>query len=89
MINKHSHYHIKIQGHLDACWEAWFDDLDIILTPDGDTILSGAIVDQSALHGVLKKVSNLGMPLLSVCPIDPGHASGLAVADQEDHEKSQ
>lgn len=68
MTNEHTHYNIKIQGQLDDCWRAWFDDLDIILTPDGDTILSGAIVDQSALHGVLKKISNLGLNLISVNP---------------------
>lgn len=68
MTNEHTHYHIKIQGQLDDRWQEWFDDLDIILTLDGDTILSGAIVDQSALHGVLKKISNLGMKLISVNP---------------------
>lgn len=66
--NKQSDYNIKIQGQLDDCWKEWFDDLDIILTPDGDTILSGTIIDQSALHGVLKKISNLGLTLISVNP---------------------
>ncbi|KAA3663811.1 MAG: hypothetical protein DWQ04_08890 [Chloroflexi bacterium] len=66
--NKQSDYDIKIQGQLDDSWKEWFDDLDIILTPDGDTILSGAIVDQAALHGVLKKISNLGLNLISVNP---------------------
>jgi hypothetical protein len=68
MTNEHTHYHIKIQGQLDDCWKAWFEELDIILTTDGDTILSGTIVDQSALHGVLKKISNLGLNLISVNP---------------------
>jgi hypothetical protein len=66
--NKQSGYNIKIQGQLDERWKEWFDDLDIILTADGDTILSGAIVDQSALHGVLKKIRNLGLTLISVNP---------------------
>ncbi len=68
MTHEHTHYNIKIQEQLGDCWQEWFDDLDIILTPDGSTILSGAIVDQSALHGVLKKISNLGLTLISVNP---------------------
>ena len=65
---KQSDYHIKIEGHLDAHWQDWFDGLSITLNDDGDTILSGAIVDQAALHGVLKKISNLGLTLISVNP---------------------
>ncbi|MCP4422806.1 MAG: hypothetical protein GY805_39860 [Chloroflexi bacterium] len=68
MINEHTIYHIKIKGHLDACWQDWFDGLTITLTNNGDTILSGVIVDQAALHGVLKKISNLGLALISVNP---------------------
>ena len=66
--NKQSNYHIKIRGTLDAHWQDWFDGLTITLTDDGDTILSGVIVDQAALHGVLKKISNLGLTLISVNP---------------------
>ena len=66
--NTQSDYHIKIRGSLDARWQNWFDDLTITLTDDGDTILSGVIVDQAALHGVLKKISNLGLTLISVNP---------------------
>jgi hypothetical protein len=64
--NKQSEYHIKVRGHLDARWEDWFEGLTITLTDDGDTILSGVIVDQAAMHGVLKKISNLGLSLISV-----------------------
>jgi hypothetical protein len=64
--NKQSNYHIRIRGPLDAHWQDWFDGLTITLTDDGDTILSGVIVDQAALHGVLKKISNLGLTLISV-----------------------
>ncbi|MCP5097752.1 MAG: hypothetical protein GY943_19570 [Chloroflexi bacterium] len=66
--NKQSGYYIKIKGHLDARWQDWFDGLTITLTDDGNTILSGNIVDQAALHGVLKKISNLGLILISVNP---------------------
>lgn len=66
--NKQSNYHIKIRGPLDDHWQDWFDGLTITLTDDGDTILSGVIVDQAALHGVIKKISNLGLTLISVNP---------------------
>ncbi len=68
MINEHTHYQIKIKCHLDTRWQDWFDGLTITLTGDGDTILSGAIADQAALHGVLKKIRNLGLTLISVNP---------------------
>ena len=68
MTNEHTRYNIKIKGQLDDRWKAWFDDLDIILTRDGDTILNGIIIDQSALHGVLKKIRDMGLTLISVNP---------------------
>jgi hypothetical protein len=68
MMNEQTHYHIKIKGHLDARWQNWFDGLTINLTDDGNTILSGVIVDQSALHGMFKKINNLGLTLISVNP---------------------
>jgi hypothetical protein len=68
MMNEHTYYHIKIKGHLDARWQDWFDGLTITLTDDDNTILSGVIVDQAALHGVLKKICNLGLTLNSVNP---------------------
>ena len=70
--NKQSDYHIKIKGHLDTRWQDWFDGLTITLTNDGDTILSGVIVDQAALHGVLKKIGNLGLTIISVNPQTKG-----------------
>ncbi|MCB0114008.1 MAG: hypothetical protein KDD84_07950 [Caldilineaceae bacterium] len=59
-------YEIKVHGQLDDQWRAWFDDLKVTPTEDGDTILSGAIVDQAALYGVLKRINNLGLRLISV-----------------------
>ena len=64
-------YAIKVQGHLSRQWLSWFDGLTITLEDDGNTLLSGSLVDQSALHGVLKKIRDLGMPLLSVNSGDP------------------
>jgi hypothetical protein len=61
-------YHIEIKGHLDARWEDWFENLTIVHTEAGNTILTGKIADQAALHGVLKKINNLGLALISVTP---------------------
>ena len=64
-------YEIRLKGHLDARWTGWFDGFTITLTEDGETILTGSVADQAALHGLLKKVRDLGLPLLSVNPIKP------------------
>jgi hypothetical protein len=66
-------YEIRIKGHLDIKWADRFEGLTITLEEDGDTLLTGPVIDQAALHGLLKKVRDLGMPLVSVCPIEPGH----------------
>ena len=60
------YYEIRLQGQLEARWEAWFDGLAISLDEDGNTLLSGPLADQAALHGLLRKVRDLGLPLLSV-----------------------
>ena len=64
-------YQIRIKGHLGREWTAWFEGLTVTLADDGDTLLTGPVPDQAALHGVLKKVRDLGMPLVSVCPVGP------------------
>ena len=61
-------YEIRIKGHLGPQWKEWFADLAIDLEDDGTTLLTGPVIDQSALHGLLKKVRDLGMPLISVTP---------------------
>ena len=59
-------YQIRLKGHLDSQWTDWFEGLTITLEEDGDTLLTGPVIDQSALHGLLRKVRDLGMPLVSV-----------------------
>lgn len=59
-------YQIRIKGHLGTQWTDWFEGLTITLEEDGDTLLTGPVVDQAALHGLLRKVRDLGMPLVSV-----------------------
>jgi hypothetical protein len=65
-------YQIRIKGHLGQQWTDWFDGLTITQEEDGNTLLNGSVIDQAALHGVLKKVRDLGMPLLSVNSVGPG-----------------
>lgn len=62
-------YQIRIDGHVGPHWADWFEGLTVASQPDGSTLLSGPVADQSALHGLLKKVRDLGMPLISVLPV--------------------
>ena len=65
-------YEIRLKGHLNNRWADWFEGLTITLEDQGDTLLTGLVVDQAALHGLLKKVRDLGMPLVSVNFVTPG-----------------
>jgi hypothetical protein len=67
-------YEIRLKGHLDDRWADWFGDLTITLEDNGDTLLTGPVVDQAALYGLLRKVRDLGMPLLSVVRAEPEQA---------------
>lgn len=63
-------YQIRVRGHLGAGWADWFEGLTVTLEENGDTLLTGAIKDQATLHGLIKKVRDLGMPLISVIRIE-------------------
>ena len=65
-------YQIRIKGHLGREWTDWFGGLSVTLEDNGDTLLTGPVVDQDALHGLLRRVRDLGMPLLSVIRLSPG-----------------
>ena len=65
-------YQIRVKSHLRSDWTDWFEGLTITLEDTGNTLLTGPVDDQAALYGVLKKVRDLGMPLLSVNRIEPG-----------------
>lgn len=63
-------YQIRIKGHLDAQWTDWFAGLSVSLEENGDTLLTGPVADQAALHGLFKKIRDLGLPLISVVCVD-------------------
>ncbi len=65
-------YQIRIKGHLNTLWSDWFEGLTVTLEANGETLLSGPVVDQAALYGLLKKISNLGLPLLSINRVESG-----------------
>lgn len=67
-------YQIRIKGHLSQRWSDWFQGMTITLEESGNTLLTGPVVDQAALHALLRRVRDLGMPLISVTPLEPGQA---------------
>jgi len=68
--NETGRYEIRLKGHLDARWTAWFDGLSLTHQSDGSTVLHGPIADQAALHGLLQKVRDTGLPLVSVICVE-------------------
>jgi hypothetical protein len=72
-------YQIRIKGHLAPHWADWFEAQTLTLDANGETLLTGQVVDQAALYGVLRKVRDVGLPLLSVVCVKPGQADGSDV----------
>ena len=67
-------YEIRLQGHLGNRWADWFDELTLTTCSDGTTVIHGVVLDQSALHGLLQKVRDVGLPLVSVTRLDAGES---------------
>jgi len=75
-------YEIRIEGHLGTRWAAWFDGLSVTNEDDGTTVLRGSVVDQAALHGLLQRLRDIGIPLISLTPIE-GLADERPAPDHE------
>lgn len=75
-------YQIRIQGHLGPQWTDWFGGLAITLEDNGNTLLTGPVADQAALHGLLKQVRDLGLPLISVTRVEYGQGDGSDAKQQ-------
>jgi hypothetical protein len=70
-----AYYEIRVRGVLDRHWSSWFEGLQVDSDAPGQTLITGPVVDQAALHGLLARVRDLGLPLLSVRQVSPGHKS--------------
>jgi hypothetical protein len=81
-------YEIRLKGHLDARWADQFEHMSFTHASDGTTILAGPLVDQAALYGLLRKVRDLGLPLLAVNQVDPKRANKLDANADTDHNHS-
>jgi hypothetical protein len=81
-------YEIRLKGHLDDKWADWFEGLTITREDNGETLLRGPVVDQAALHSVLRKVRDLGLPLLSVIQVERKPANGPDGNTDTDHNRS-
>ena len=78
-----SYYQIKLKGHLDSHWSAWFDNMTITNEANGEAVLYGPLPDQAALHGVLSKIRDLGLPLIALCQVS---TTGVGTAGDEPYE---
>ncbi|NEP84290.1 MAG: hypothetical protein F6K39_42965 [Okeania sp. SIO3B3] len=77
-------YHIILKGHLRPQWTDWFDGLTITLEDNGDTLLIGPVPDQAALHGLLRKIRDLGLPLRAVICVESGQNKPLQTNQREE-----
>ncbi len=81
-------YEIRLKGHLEARWVDWFDDLSVTHATDGTTILTGLLIDQAALFGLLRKLRDLGLPLIAVNRLEPKQAPAPDANTDTDHNRS-
>lgn len=80
-------YEIRLKGHLQSRWARWFDDMTVTNHDDGTTVVCGAVVDQAAMHGLLNKVRDIALPLVSVVRV-PADESSAAPAEPAPHTTS-
>jgi hypothetical protein len=80
MHHEAGRYEIRLKGHLDSRWAAWFDGLTLTSESDGTTLIRGQVVDQAALYGLLQKIRDMGLPLVSVTQVEPDQ-SDVPTAD--------
>jgi hypothetical protein len=83
------HYEIRLKGHLDHRWATSFEGLTITQEANGETLLTGSVVDQAALHGLLRKVRDLNLHLVAVTHVDPKPATGPDVNTDTYHNRSE
>lgn len=83
--NDATEYEIRVKGRLASRWAEWFDGMTLTPGEDGTSLISGVVADQAALHGLLRKLNDLGVPLLSVTPICPNDAEAPASTTTTDH----
>jgi hypothetical protein len=83
-VNGPGRYEIRVRGHLAARWVAWFDGMTLTALDDGTTVIHGPVTDQAALHGLLRKLSDIGLPLVSVTPVDPDEPTTTIPADRQE-----
>ena len=76
-------YQIRIRGHLGRQWTDWFGGFAITLDPNGDTLLTGRVVDQAALYGLLRALRDLGIPLISVSPVESGAEDEASIKEKD------
>jgi hypothetical protein len=72
-----SGYEIRMTGHLDGRWSEWFEGMDLVHDADGTTVIHAPGLDQAGLHGLLRTLRDLGLPLISITPIEPQRANDL------------
>jgi hypothetical protein len=82
-------YEIRLKGHLDHRWTTWFEGLTLTREANGETLLAGPVVDQAALHGLLRKVRDLNLPLVAVTHVDPKPANAPDVNTDTYHNRSE
>ena len=81
-------YEIRVEGHLTERWAAWFDGLSITSADDGTTVIRGTVIDQAALHGLLQRLRDIGIPLISLTPVEATDTNTAYVRHARSNERN-